>query len=57
MSLIQSSQYIRPKVTVHKCVGIRMRVLFKGGSNMRKYGNLQIEPHPNRCHKPINDLP
>ena len=33
------SQYIRPKVTVHKCVGInRTRVLFEGGPYMRKYG-------------------
>ena len=37
------SQYIRPKVTVHKCLGIvRMRVLFDGGPYMRKYGNLSI---------------
>ena len=36
-------QYIRPKVAVHKCVGvIIMRVLFKGGPYMRKYGTLKV---------------
>ena len=39
LSFIQRSQYIRPKVTVNKCVGIiRMQVLFEGGPYMRKYG-------------------
>ena len=37
---IQRSQYIRPKVTVHKCAeSIQGRKLFKGGNYMRKYGN------------------
>ena len=36
---IQRSQYIRPKVTVHKCAEtIQGRKLFKGGNYMRKYG-------------------
>ena len=36
---IQKSQYIRPKVTVHKCAEtIQGRKLFKGGNYMRKYG-------------------
>ena len=36
---IQRSQYIRPKVTVHKVVEtIQGRKLFKGGNYMRKYG-------------------
>ena len=36
---IQRSQYIRPKVTVHKCAEIiQGRKLFKGGNFMRKYG-------------------
>ena len=36
---IQRSQYIRPKVTVHKCgETIQGRKLFKGGNYMRKYG-------------------
>ena len=40
---IQRSQYIRPKVTVHKCVEtIQGRKLFKGRNYMRKYGNLYI---------------
>ena len=35
---IQRSQYIRPKVTVHKCAEtIQGRKLFKGGNYMRKY--------------------
>ena len=37
---IQRSQYIMPKVTVHKCAEtIQGRKLFKGGNYMRKYGN------------------
>ena len=37
---IQRSQYIRPKVTVHKdAETIQGRKLFKGGNYMRKYGN------------------
>ena len=36
---IQRSQYIRPKVTVHKFAEtIQGRKLFKGGNYMRKYG-------------------
>ena len=36
---IQRSQYIRPKVTVHKgAETIQGRKLFKGGNYMRKYG-------------------
>ena len=36
---IQRSQYIRLKVTVHKCAEtIQGRKLFKGGKYMRKYG-------------------
>jgi hypothetical protein len=36
---IQRSQYIRPKVTVHKCAEtIQGRKLFKGGNYTRKYG-------------------
>ena len=36
---IQMSQYIRPKVTVHKgAETIQGRKLFKGGNYMRKYG-------------------
>ena len=36
---IQRSQYIRPKVTVHKCAEtIQGRKLFKGGNYRRKYG-------------------
>ena len=36
---IQRSQYLRPKVTVHKCAKtIQGRKLFKGGNYMRKYG-------------------
>jgi hypothetical protein len=35
---IQRSQYIRPKVTVHKCAEtIQGRKLFKGGNYTRKY--------------------
>ena len=35
----QRSQYIRSKVTVHKCAEtIQGRKLFKGGNYMRKYG-------------------
>ena len=38
---IQRSQYIRPKVTVHKgAETIQGRKLFKGGNYMRKYGML-----------------
>ena len=37
---IQRSQYIKPKVTVHKCgETIQGRKLFKGGNYMRKYGS------------------
>jgi hypothetical protein len=37
---IQRSQYIRPKVTVHKCAEtIQRRKLFKGGNYSRKYGS------------------
>ena len=36
---IQRSQYMRPKVTVHKgAETIQGRKLFKGGNYMRKYG-------------------
>ena len=36
---IQRLQYIRPKVTVHKCAEtIQGMKLFKGGNYMRKYG-------------------
>ena len=36
---IQRSQYIRPKVTVHKCVGIfRMRVFFEGRPYLSEHG-------------------
>ena len=39
-SEIQRSQYIRPKVTVHKgAETIQGRKLFKGRNYMRKYGN------------------
>ena len=39
---IQRSQYIRPKVTVHKCAETSQgRKLVKGGNNMRKYGILR----------------
>ena len=35
----QRSQYIRPKVTVHKgAETVQGRKLFKGGNYMRKYG-------------------
>ena len=38
---IQSSHYIKPKVTVHKVAEtIQGRKLFKGGNYMRKYGIL-----------------
>ena len=38
---IQRSQYVRPKVTVHKgAETIQGRKLFKGGNYMRKYGIL-----------------
>ena len=38
-SEIQWSQYIRSKVTVHKCAeDIQGRNLFKGGNYVRKYG-------------------
>ena len=37
---MQRSQYIRPKVTVHRgAETIQGRKLFKGGNYMRKYGN------------------
>ena len=37
------SQYIRPKVTVHKgAETIQGRKLFKGGNYMRKYGMNKI---------------
>jgi hypothetical protein len=40
---IQRSQYIRPKVPVHKCEEtIQGRKLSKGGNYMRKYGRLLI---------------
>jgi hypothetical protein len=40
---IQRSQYIRSKVTVHKCAEtIQGRKLFKGGNYMRKYGILKF---------------
>ena len=44
---IQKSQYIRPKVTFHKCAGIiRTRVLFKGEPYMRKYGStMETDSH------------
>ena len=36
---IQRSQYLRPKVTVHKgAESIQGRKVFKGGNYMRKYG-------------------
>ena len=42
---IQRSQYIKPKVTVHKCVEtIQGRKLFKGGNYLRKYGMLIETP-------------
>ena len=44
---IQMSQYIRPKVTVHKCAEtIQWRKLCKGGNYMSKYGiqNYKIAP-------------
>ena len=35
---IQRSQYIRPKVTVHRCAEtIQGRKLFKGGNYLQKY--------------------
>ena len=41
---IQRSQYIRPKVTVHKgAETIQGRKLFKGGNYMRKYGSTSYE--------------
>ena len=41
---IQRSQYIRAKVTAHKCEGIiRTQVLFEGGPYMRKYSNLLVD--------------
>ena len=40
---IQRSNYIRPKVTVHKAAEtIQGRKLFKGGNYMRKYGILAL---------------
>ena len=40
---IQRSQYIRPKVTVHKgAETIQGRKLFKGGNYMRKYGSQKV---------------
>ena len=40
---IRSSQYIRPKVTVHKgAETIQGRKLFKGGNYMRKDGSEKI---------------
>ena len=40
---IQRSQYIRPKVTVHKCAEtIQWRKLFKGGNYMRKYSTCKV---------------
>ena len=40
---IQRSQYIGPKVTVHKCAEtIQGRKLFKGGNYIRKYGILSV---------------
>jgi hypothetical protein len=42
---IQRSQYIRPKVTVHKFAEtIQGRKLFKGGNYMRKYGSFFFCP-------------
>ena len=60
---IQRSQYIRPKVTVHKCAGIiRMWVLFEGRPYMRKYGSwtnhktvLQSQLQNCVCHNWLND--
>ena len=41
---IQRSQYIRPKVTVHKgAETIQRRKLFKGGNYMRKYGMCYLQ--------------
>ena len=41
--VIQRSQYIRPKVTVHKgAETIQGRKLFKGGNYMRKYGMCKL---------------
>ena len=37
---IQKAQYLRSKVTVHKCAEtVQGRKLFKGGNYMRKYGS------------------
>jgi hypothetical protein len=52
---IQRSQYIRPKVTLHKCAEtIQGRKLFKGGNYSRKYGKLisilVTEDSPGRIH-------
>ena len=47
---IQRSQYIRPKVTVHKgAETIQGRKLFKGGNYMRKYGISFLELSSKRC--------
>ena len=46
MYCVQRSQYIRPKVTVHKgAETIQWRKLFKGGNYMRKYGIQLLEIH------------
>ena len=43
---IQESQYIRPKVTTHKCAEtIQGRKLFKGRNYMRKYGMSKVVLH------------
>ena len=51
---IQRSQYIKPKVTVHKCAGvIRTRVLFEGGPYMRKYGKYNTQCKIDYTYKAI----
>jgi hypothetical protein len=48
---IQRSQYIRPKVTVHKCAEtIQGRKLFKGGNYSRKYGTF-FQTRPVKMNK------
>ena len=40
---IEKSQYIRPKVPVHKCAEtIQGRKLLKGGNYMRNYGKSNV---------------